>query len=114
MSMNKITIEGYTKDIAATGTPVDATAPSGAKHKYALDVVIYCPAGNTSDLKIGSRARQEFTVKKGESVRMSTVMNKMSQSAKFLLGELFIKAGTNGDDVEIMLVGPANDGDDDF
>lgn len=104
---NVMTIEGYTKDIAATGTPVNAVAPSGVAYKFAKDVVIRCPAGNTSDLKIGSRARQEFTVAKGTNERMTTIMNAMSQSGKFRLEEIFIKAGTNGDDVEILLIDPS-------
>lgn len=104
-----IKIEGYTKDIAAAATAVDATAPSGTIYKYAKEVLIRCPSANTSDLKIGSRTRQEFTVVKGTQVELSTITNRMSQSDKYQLQELFIKAGTNGDDVEILLVDPSNE-----
>lgn len=106
---NFLTIDSYSKDIAAAAAPEDVIADSGAKWKFALDVVIRCPSGNTSDLLIGNRTRQGFSVIKGTEMRLSTVLNRMSQSGKFKLEEIFVKAGTNGDDVEILLIQPSND-----
>lgn len=101
-------IEGYTKDIAATATPVNLVAPSGVAFKFAKDVLIRCPAANTSDLKIGSAARQEFTVVKSTFVALSEI-NRAGQSAKYSLADIYVKAGTNGDDVEICLVDPSDE-----
>jgi hypothetical protein len=109
MASHPFLVEGYSKTIASAATPVDAQAPSAPIFKYALDAVIRCPSGNTSDIKIGSRTRQEFTVVKGTSERLTTLMNRMSQSGPYDLRELFIKAGTDGDKVEILLLSPSNE-----
>lgn len=101
-------IEGYTKDIAATATPVNLLAPSGVAPKFAKDVIIRCPAANGSDLKIGAFGRQEFTVPKGTFIQLSEI-NRTGQSCKYTLADIYVKAGTNGDDVEVCLVDPSDE-----
>lgn len=105
-----VRIDSYSKDIAAASTPEDIVADAGgAQYKYAKEIFIRCPAGNTSDLLVGNRTRQGFTVVKSSILALSSIINRMSQSEKFDLREIFIKAGTNADDVEILLVDPSND-----
>lgn len=111
---NFLQISGYSITITTATVPQSVAIPTTGgitKHQYAYDVVIRCPSGNTSDLTIGSREGQAFTIVKGTSERMSTIMNRMSQSARFVLSEMFVKAGTNGDKAEILLIGPSDDSD---
>lgn len=111
---NFLEISGYSITIASTATPQQVSIPTTGgitRHKYAFDVVIKCPSGNTSALLIGNREGQAFSIDKGLEVRLSTIMNRMSQSARFKLDELFVKAGTNGDKAEILLIGPDDDVD---
>lgn len=110
MAANFLTIDSYSRTIAAAATAEsisDATVATA--FKFARDVVIHCPAGNTTDIKLGNRTRQGFTIAKGTSERLSTIMNNMSQSGKFRVAEIFVKAGTDGDKAEILLVAPSND-----
>jgi hypothetical protein len=100
-------IDSYVKDIAAAATPVNLKADSGQVWANAKDVLIFCPSTNTSDLLIGSKSRQSFTVVKGQSVRLGEI-NRTGQSGKYDLGEIYVKAGTNGDDVQICLIDPSN------
>lgn len=101
-------IQGYSKTIAATATPVNVQNVGGTVFKFAKELIIQCPAGNTSDIKIGNREGQAFTVAKGTRVELSTISNRMSQSDKYDLTETFILAGTNGDKVEIIAIDPTN------
>lgn len=113
---NYMQIQGFSMTIAAAATPMSVS--DGLKsnagyvaNQYAFDVVIQCPSANTSALLIGNREGQGFSIAKGTEVRLSTIMNRMSQSARFVLSELFVKAGTNGDKAEILLIGPDTDQD---
>lgn len=101
-------IDSYTKDIAAAATAENIVADADAMPKRAKDVVIHCPAANTSDLLVGNELRQAFTVVKGTSLRLSDV-NRAGQSGKYELDKIFVKAGTNGDDVQILLLDPSDD-----
>ncbi len=107
----KLTIDSYSKDIAASATAENIVADSGGEQfKFAKDVILKVPAGNTSDMLVGNRARQAFPLlATGDEVRLSSILNLMSQSAKFDLREIFVKAGTNGDDIHILLIDPSND-----
>lgn len=109
-------IQGFSMTVAATGTPMSVadgikSNVGYAANQFAFDVVIQCPSGNTSAISIGNREGQGFSIAKGASIRLSTIMNRMSQSARFVLSELFVKVGTNGDKAEILLVGPDADQD---
>lgn len=111
-NINFLEVSGYSITVAAAATAQPASIATTAgitRHKFAYDVVIRCPSGNTSDITIGNREAQGYTIAKGTSERLSTIMNRMSQSAKFVLDELFIKAGTNGDKAEILLIGPCDE-----
>lgn len=111
MSMNFLKIDSYVNTMAAAATPESVVDNSGSptKWRYALDVIITCPSTNTSDLKVGNATRQLFTIPKGTSLRMTTMMNRMSQSARYDLNSLFVKVGTSSDKAEILLVEPSND-----
>lgn len=110
MAANSLIIDSYVRTIALAATAETIVDPTVATaSKYARDVIVRCPTGNTSDIKLGNRSRQGFTIAKGTSERLSTIMNNMSQSGRFLLAEIFVKAGTNADTVEILLVHPSND-----
>lgn len=100
-------IDSYTKTIAATATPVNMVADTGKSWSDAREVIVTCPSGNTSDLTIGSKARQTFVVAKGTSLRLSEI-NRAGGSGRFELSDMWIKAGTNGDTVSILLVDPSN------
>lgn len=109
-------IQGFSMTVAATGTPMSvadglASNAGYVKNKYAFDVVIQCPSSNTTAISIGNREGQGFSIAKGSSVRLSTIMNRMSQSARFVLSELFVKVATNSDKAEILLIGPDTDQD---
>lgn len=109
-------IQGFSMTIAAAATPMSVAqglkaAAGYVQNQYAFDVVIQCPSTNTSALLIGNREGQGFSIAKGAEIRLSTIMNRMSQSARFTLAELFVKAGTDGDKAEILLIGPDTDQD---
>lgn len=113
---NYLQIQGFSMTIATAATPKSVAdglkaAAGYVQNQYAFDVVIQCPSSNTSALMIGNREGQAFSIAKGASVRMTTIMNRMSQSARFVLSELFVKAGTDGDKAEILLIGPDSDQD---
>ena len=104
-------IDSYSKDIAAATTPEDLIADASGslpRYKFAKSVKVRCPSANTSDLLIGSKDRQGFTIAKGTTLDLSEV-NLAGQSGKYELAAIFIKAGTNGDDVEIILTAPSNE-----
>lgn len=104
-------IDSYTKDIAAAATAENLIADASGslpQFKFARDVKIFCPSANTSDLLIGSKDRQAFTVLKGQSISLSEI-NRAGQSGKYELAEIFVKAGTNGDDVQILLIDPSDE-----
>lgn len=107
-------ISGYSITIASTTVPQAVSIPTTAgitRHKFAFDVVIKCPSSNTTAILIGSREGQAFSIDKGLSERLSTIMNRMSQSGRYKLDEIFVKAQTNGDKAEILLIGPEDDSD---
>ena len=106
-------IDSYVKDIAAATTPEDLVADAVAtqpQYKFARQVHIHCPAGNTSDLIVGPKGRGGvgMTVVKGTTLILP-VPNGAGQASRYDLREIVVKAGTNGDDVQILLVGPTND-----
>lgn len=110
MSSNKLTIDSYSKDIAAVATAEDIVADAGVKWKFAKDVILKAPAGNTSDILVGNRTRQAFPLlAAGDELRLSSILNLMSASSKYDLSEIFVKAGTNGDDIHILLIDPSMD-----
>lgn len=106
MNPNFAALDSYQVTIALATTPQPAVAPSGDVWKYATEVVIQCPATNTSDIVVGGPSRQAFIVAKGTSLALSSVLNRQSQSAKFDLTQIYIKAGTNSDKANILLVQP--------
>ena len=102
-------IDSYSKDIASTATPENMVADAGGdQFKFARQVLVRCPAANTSDIKIGNSKRQDFTVAKG-TTHIFPTPNGAGQSSRYDLREMFVKVGTNGDDVEIILVDATND-----
>lgn len=103
-------IDSYSKTIALATTPVNlVAAASGTLPQYikAHQVFIRCPSSNTSDILIGSSDRQVFTVLKGTMINLSHI-SKTGQSGSYELDKIFVKAGTNNDVVEILLLDPAN------
>jgi len=101
-------IDSYVKDIASAATAENLIADSGAMPKFAKDVRVFCPSANTSDLLIGNEIRQAYSVLKGQSVILSEI-NRAGQSGKYELASIFVKAGTNGDDVQILLIDPSDE-----
>lgn len=104
-------IDSFSKDIAASTTPENLIADASGslpQFKFARSVIIRCPSANTSDLLLGSKDRQNTTIAKGTSLTLPEI-NRTGQSGKYELAEIFVKAGTNGDDVEITLIDPSND-----
>lgn len=102
--------DAYSKTIALATAPVNLIASSGAQPIYARDIFIRCPSTNISDLLIGNVTRQGFTIPKGTTINLSEV-NRAGQSGKYELSTIFIKAGTNNDVVEILLIDPSTGND---
>lgn len=103
-------IDSYTKDIAAAATAENCIADPATgmpQSRYARGVMIRCPSTNTSDLLIGSRARQAFTVAKG-TTHVMPMPNGAGQASRYDLADIYVKAGTNADDVEIILIDPTD------
>jgi hypothetical protein len=105
-------IDAYVKDIAAAATPEDCVADAATgypQYKFARQVHIHCPAANTSDLIVGSKGRPGvgMTVVKGTTLVLP-VPNGAGQASRYDLREILVKAGTNGDDVQIMIVDPTD------
>lgn len=105
MSASVLTIDSYTKTIAASATPENAIAASGAQFRYAKEVIL---RAGTSTLTIGNRTRQGLTVATGQSITLSSVLNRVSTPARYDLQELFLRVATNGDAVQILLIEPSN------
>jgi hypothetical protein len=101
-------IDGYSKTIALAATPENLVADSGDKPLYAKSVRIACPASNASDLMIGSVSRQQFTIPKGTSIDLEQI-NRAGQAGKFSLKDIWVKAGTNGDAVQVLVSDPSAD-----
>lgn len=101
-------LDSYSKDIAAAVTAENLVADGGKQWKFAREVWVGCPTGNTSDLLIGSKDRQGLTIPKGTVQRLSAVL-KAGAGQRYNLEEIFVKAGTNGDDVEVMVIDPSED-----
>lgn len=102
-------IDSYSKDIAAAATAENLVADSGGdQFKYARQVLVRCPSANTSDLLIGNNKRQAFTIAKG-TTHVFPVGNGPGGTGKYDLSQMYVKAGTNADDVEIILIDPSND-----
>ena len=103
-------IDSFIKDLAAASTPENLIADSSGslpQFKFARAVIIRCPSTNTSDLSVGSKDRQSSLIIKGTSLELPEI-NRAGQSGKYELAEIFVKAGTNGDDVEVILIDPSN------
>lgn len=103
-------IDSFTKDIAASSTPENLIADASGslpQFKFARSVIIACPSANTSAIQIGSKDRQNTTIPKGTALTLPEI-NRTGQSGKYELAEIFVKVGTNGDDVEITLIDPSN------
>lgn len=98
-------IDGYSKTIALAATPENLVADSGDQPLYAKSIRIFCPASNTSDLMVGSVSRQGYAVPKGTSISLEQI-NRAGQAGKFSLANIWVKAGTNGDSVQILLSDP--------
>lgn len=103
-----MTLDSYTKDIANTAQPENLVADTGTQWKFAREVIVQCPSGNSSPVSIGSRERQEFEIAAGEQQRIASV-NRAGQSLKLDLSKIWVSAGTNGDDVTILLIDPSED-----
>lgn len=92
-------IVSATKDIAAAATPeaISATAILTSK------VWIQCPAANTSDLLIGDATTRVYVVPKGTSIEIGNIDNERG-TEEINLADIWVKAGTNGDDVNFLYV----------
>lgn len=102
-------VDSYVKDIAASATPENLIADSGDQWKFAREIVLRAPSGNSSPLLIGTATRRAWTLAAGAELRLSTVINRMSQSTKYSLADIWVQAQANGDDVEILLLDPELD-----
>lgn len=105
MSTTVLELDSYAKTIAAAATPENAVAGSGATYKYAKEVIL---KAGTSQLTVGSRTRQGLTVAAGQTLVLSSVLNRVSTPARYNLEELFLRVATNGDAVQILLIDPSN------
>lgn len=96
-------IDSYSKDIAAAVT-AENLVKDGGGYKKASTVLITCPSANTSDLLLGVSSSQDILIPKGTTLNLRAVLNRMGFEDEFDLEQLYIKAGTNGDDVGIMIM----------
>ena len=104
-------IDVYVKDLAAAATPEDLVADAGGdQFKFARQVHVHCPAANTSDLTLISKKRggtTGMTIVKGTTLVLP-VPNGAGQASRYDLRDILVKAGTNGDDVQITIVDPTD------
>ena len=111
MPSNKIKIDSYSKSMAAAATAEDLVADSGVKWRFAKEVIIQViPSANTTPILVGNRVRQAYSLPiTGGELRISSILNRMSQAERIDLEEIFVKAGTNDDTVVIVLIDPSAD-----
>lgn len=110
---NKLKIDSYSKDLASNAVAENIQADSGKIWKFAKDVILKADNANTGSIKVGNRDRQSFplypTTDSGDEIRLSSIINRMSQSDKYYLEEIFVLCTTNGDDIHIMLIDPSDE-----
>lgn len=99
----KMLIESYEVDVPAAATAV-SILKSGQSNK-ACEVWLAAKSTNAADnMLVGNRAGQVFPLLKASPIKLAEVLNRMGYASEYDLSEIFVKAGTNGDDVCVMLV----------
>lgn len=101
-------IDIYVKDIAAAATPENLVADDGDQFTKARRVRIHCPTANTSDLTLLTKKRggtTGITIVKGTTYELPMPIG-TGQGGRYDLREIMVKAGTNGDDVQIEILDP--------
>lgn len=109
---NVFIVDSYDKDIAASGTPENLIADPDlprVQWKYAKEVIIKTPTGNSGIVYLGSEDRQNFPLPANTEIRLSSIINRMSQSGKFDLANIYVRVASNGDDINVLLIDPTND-----
>ena len=97
-------MKSYVKDIADANTP-ENLVPDDASIVKALKVVVQCPSGNTSDLLLGGKDAQLFVILKGTYFEIPDALIQTGNSSLKELSNIWVKAGTNGDDVIVLVEG---------
>ena len=99
----KIRMETYEVDVPAAATPV--TIKKSGQSSRACEVWLQAKSTNAADdMLMGTVDGQFFPVKKGQPLRLQQILNRMSSGYDFELSDIFVKAGTNGDDVQVLLM----------
>ena len=96
-------MKSYVKDIAASATPENLVPDDGSVTK-AKKVIVQCPLGNSSDLLLGGSDSQDFVVTKGTSFEIPDTLIQTGNSSIKNLADIWVKAGTNGDNVVVLLM----------
>lgn len=101
--MGTSNLKAFTKDIAAAAT-AENLVPDDGSVSEASKVLIQCPASNTSDLLLGDANSQVIVIAKGTSMELPMINFKTGNSKPIKLSDIWIKAGTNGDDVNVLVL----------
>lgn len=95
---NKFKIRSFNKPIAAA-----ATAEAIGEGK-AREVILVAADGNSADdMLVGDSDAQTFPLKKGQPLKLRELLNRMSFGGEYDLSKIFVKAGTNGDVVNVLV-----------
>jgi hypothetical protein len=96
-------------DLTMTGSAINLKGTSS--WDFAKDVILRSDSGNAADdIKIGDVNGQSYPLPKaGPDLNVGTITNRMSQSAKFDLKNIFV-SGTAGGKLHVLLVDPSATG----
>lgn len=103
---NVLKIDSYNLTVTAS---TDITAPSGKVWRYAREVVLKALDGNANDILVGGRDRQVYKLSGGEEIKLSSILNRQSQSARFDLQEIWVDSGAGSLGVDVLLIEPTDD-----
>lgn len=103
MAAGKLSIVAYDVTIAAAAT---AQTIATSTQVDASEVILRAKASNVSDaMLLGNRSGQSWPLLKADQpMRLSEILNRMGYGDKFDLKEIFVKAGNNGDIVQVLLI----------
>jgi hypothetical protein len=101
--MAKSKIKTYNKSIAAAATAESLQIDNGPTR--AQEILLKASDGNSADdMLVGTSDEQTFPVPKGEVTKLSQLIAAAGGAGEYDLSEIFIKAGTNGDEVHVLVM----------
>lgn len=93
----KVQLKSLEVTIAAAAT----AQPLSEESLIVSSLIVKCLSGNTTVIKIGASGAENYTIEKGESLPIIAA-SKSAGNDEMDLREIYVKAGTNGDKVQVL------------